>query len=259
MAWIESHQSLLRHPKMAQLIAALGTDRYKLIGHLHALWWWSLDVADNDGKLPTGTSDVAIADGAGWPIEDAKKFIKALRSAGFMEKRGYQLHDWDDYTWRYHSSKGSSSSGGTLGNHKRWHVNRGIVAPDCQFCHPESGGDSPDVSDHIGGQSHPPTQPSLPPNQPTDRPTEATPTGTAGAKPAAASPYNLSSEEWRMVIGRFPGTNVQALWHEWVGWVEESEERRKPDDKVAAFIGWLKKKTAPAETGELAAAGSRRR
>lgn len=249
MAWIESHQSLLRHPKTISMMSSLSCERYKILGHLHALWWWGLDVADEEGKLPAGTTPEAIADGAGWPVEDARAFVAALRKAKFMEKRGYQFHDWPDYTWRYNSSKNNAKGNGAFGNHKRWHVDRGIFAPDCDFCRGDS---PPDSQGAIASESHLPTYPPSSPtnlsNQPTE-PQRIEPTRLA----AKDHPLNLTNAEWQEVISKFPGLNQQARWREWVCWIEEGGEKRRPDNKMAAFVGWLKKSSVAVE----AAAGKR--
>lgn len=108
MAWIESHQTLLRHPKTLALCEELSTDKFKVIGHLHALWWWALDIADSEGKLPKSTTDLAVADGSGWPVSEAAAFVAALRSAGFLEKRGYVLHDWYGYAGKLNATRAAN-------------------------------------------------------------------------------------------------------------------------------------------------------
>jgi len=55
MAWIESHQSLGRHPKMVRLSARVGVCRPQVIRHLQYLWWWTLDYAP-DGNHVSGTT-----------------------------------------------------------------------------------------------------------------------------------------------------------------------------------------------------------
>ena len=50
MAWIESHQELANHPKTKRFKRALGISTPQAIGHLHLLWWWALDYAQ-DGSL----------------------------------------------------------------------------------------------------------------------------------------------------------------------------------------------------------------
>ena len=50
MAWIESHQELWRHPKTKKLARLLAVSVPTAIGHLHGIWYWALDFAQ-DGDL----------------------------------------------------------------------------------------------------------------------------------------------------------------------------------------------------------------
>jgi len=100
MAWIESHQTLARHPKTIRAAQALGISRVQVIGHLHFLWWWCLDYAD-EGSLD-GLSDLEIAAAAEWD-GDAEAFTLALTRAGFLEADDtgtLHIHDWQDYAGR---------------------------------------------------------------------------------------------------------------------------------------------------------------
>jgi hypothetical protein len=96
MAWIESHQSLARHPKTLRLAQALESDTVVAVGHLHFLWWWALDYAPS-GSLK-GVSDAEVASACQYK-GDPTRFVQALTSAGFLN-RGRTLHDWHDYTGR---------------------------------------------------------------------------------------------------------------------------------------------------------------
>lgn len=96
MAWIESHQTLKDHPKTHDLVARLGISRAEAIGHLHLLWWWCISYA-TDGIL-TGFNDAQIARAGEW-TGDAKAFVEALVSAGFLDRGDGVLtvHDWLDF------------------------------------------------------------------------------------------------------------------------------------------------------------------
>jgi len=103
MAWIESHQSLKDNPKMDKLIRLLGISLPQAVGHLHLLWWWSLDNSD-EGSL-AGYEDCDIAGAARWE-GDPHQFVDALvncqvgKKAGFLERDEdgvLIIHDWDDY------------------------------------------------------------------------------------------------------------------------------------------------------------------
>jgi hypothetical protein len=101
MAWIESHQELARHPKTKRLARAAGISIPAAIGHLHLLWWWALDYAQ-DGSLH-GFTPEDIADGMEWDGEDANGFVEALINAGFLDQEDdgtLSIHDWHDYAGR---------------------------------------------------------------------------------------------------------------------------------------------------------------
>lgn len=99
MAWIESHQELGRHPKTKRLARLLGVSVPTAVGHLHFLWWWALDYAE-DGCLYRYDS-VDIADAAMWE-EDPQSFVDALVESGFLEpsEDGLRIHDWWQYAGR---------------------------------------------------------------------------------------------------------------------------------------------------------------
>jgi len=97
--WIESHQGLARHPKTLRLARSLGISVPAAIGHLHLLWWWCLDYAQNGSLNGFDPSDLAIAvmwDG------DAQKFVEALVASHFLDQDddSYSVHDWEVYTGR---------------------------------------------------------------------------------------------------------------------------------------------------------------
>lgn len=71
---------------------------------------------------------------------DAARLVRAgLWDATHQDgEDGWQFHDWsifqpDAATLRAQRVKESVS--GQLGNHKRWHVSRNVIVPDCEFCH----------------------------------------------------------------------------------------------------------------------------
>jgi hypothetical protein len=99
MAWIESHQEILQHPKTRKLAYSLEISVPTAIGHLHCLWWWAMSYA-KDGDLAE-YDDVDIAIGAQW-MGDPETFVKALVSVGFLDLHSIDedcksIHDWDQY------------------------------------------------------------------------------------------------------------------------------------------------------------------
>lgn len=96
MAWIESHQELWRHPKTKKLARLLSVSVPTAIGHLHGLWFWALDFAQ-DGDIgrydPEEIADAVLWDG------NAQEFIDALIGSGFADKtpESITIHDWNEY------------------------------------------------------------------------------------------------------------------------------------------------------------------
>lgn len=259
MAWIESHQSLLTHRKTLRATAALKVSRHLLLGHLHALWWWGLDNADADGFLGQVES-AELAEAAGFSVRKSDLFLEGLIGSGFMDrtKRGIFFHNWKKYTWRFYENKGKredASASGAYGNHKRWHLDRGEVHPECTFCtevesKSHRGSDSPRIAPDIApdsGSESPPNRethrtqslPSLPPHSPTILPTDPSNLATE-PRPLREHPLNLTPAEWSSITPKYPGLNLQSIWKDWVLWVEEDEEKRRPKNKVAAYEGFVK-------------------
>lgn len=101
MSWIESHQTLARHPKTRKFARLANISIPQAIGHLHCLWWWATDYAQN-GDL-TAFDNMDIADASLWE-GDPDVFVSALAScgvggSGFLDVRrgGYVIHDWAIY------------------------------------------------------------------------------------------------------------------------------------------------------------------
>lgn len=163
MAWIESHDNLAGHPKTRRAARILGLSIPTMMGHLHLLWHWCLKYAD-DGDL-SGYDHADIADAMMWD-GDPTQLIDALLSCGPGDKAGFLeydssgsliVHDWFDYAGALIEKREEARKAGAKGNHERWHVQRGIVDPDCPFCaesegvsKPDSGGDKRTQS---GGES----------------------------------------------------------------------------------------------------------
>ena len=96
MAWIKSDQSLANHPKLILLARALEISKVEALGHLHLLWYWVLEYAD-DGELKY--LDL-IPDACEWK-GDHKLFLDSLIQYGFIDEvngNEYHVHDWLDYS-----------------------------------------------------------------------------------------------------------------------------------------------------------------
>ena len=99
MAWIESNQEIGRHPKTKKLARLLDISVVTAIGHLHYLWWWALDFAQ-DGYIGK-YDEFDIAEACMWE-GDHQSFVDTLIQAGFVDKTesGLLIHDWFDYAGR---------------------------------------------------------------------------------------------------------------------------------------------------------------
>jgi len=106
VAWIESHQEIGQHPKTKRAARALQVSVPQVVGHLHLLWHWALDFAE-DGELGDFDQE-EIADAALWE-GDPETFVDALIGCGVGDRVGYLdrdelgrlvLHDWYDYAGR---------------------------------------------------------------------------------------------------------------------------------------------------------------
>ena len=96
MAWIQVHQSLVRHRKLLTLAAQLSIPPAHALGHLVSLWLWCLDNAPT-GSL-TSLAPAIIATASDW-TGDPVTWTDALASCGWLDRNSdtLTLHDWDDY------------------------------------------------------------------------------------------------------------------------------------------------------------------
>lgn len=139
---------------------------------------------DTDGFIP---ADVIPR----WGVRaDADKLVRA----GFWveDERdgdpGWRFHDWADYNPPAvvtAAKRDKEREGAARGNHKRWHVNRGILDESCDYCYrppdrvPDEEGDLPPDRVRIGSLSHVP----VPDPIPVSPDGEKLPPGTAVAVP----------------------------------------------------------------------------
>lgn len=111
--WIPSHQDLGRHPKTRKAARKAGVSLPTMVGHLHLLWHWALELAPDGDLSRFGDDD--LADAAMWD-GDPETFVAALTDCGPGDQAGFlepdrQLHDWDDYGGRYHKRVAAAKKG----------------------------------------------------------------------------------------------------------------------------------------------------
>ena len=97
--------------------------------------------------------------------DDATELARRLVDAGLWwptvveGEPGYGFHDWDD------RNPAEEVDSGRFGNHLRWHVNRGVENPECDYCSgarvaPNRPDDRPDSGTTSPPESSPvPTRP----------------------------------------------------------------------------------------------------
>lgn len=98
--WIESHRGLKDHPKTVMLTAAWNDRKPCVLGHLHELWWWTLEYAPDGIIRPSFVPQVIAA--CEWHGK-SDRFWSGLVESGFLEVQtdgSYAVHDWDEYAVR---------------------------------------------------------------------------------------------------------------------------------------------------------------
>lgn len=95
--WLPLYGDVFSNAKVATAARSLTRgNAYTMVGHLAALWLWSLEFAQ-DGDLGHLT-DRTIAHAAGWSGK-ADKFVATLLESGLLEP-DRRIHDWNWYAGR---------------------------------------------------------------------------------------------------------------------------------------------------------------
>jgi hypothetical protein len=271
VSWIAIDESIYKHRKTRRLSKRLRVPVARLVGHLAAMWLWGLANADRTGDLGAAMAeDLAFA--AMWPEAGAEAFTAALLEVELLHEVDgrYRFHDWEAYTARYYDGKenaaANAKAGGEYGNHKRWHLNRGIFDEGCAHCQAERDPAQkelkpqlplgptlvPDVAPNrgriasdVGGESLSESLPTLPTSL--DRSNQPISPQQGESKLAQIARLKrdlaLMPADFQNLRTYFPNAETNSRWIEWVEWVAKKESERKPEvkDRVGAFYGWLKK------------------
>lgn len=146
--WMKIDDRLHTHRKTRAVLRSSGKIRDAAPMGLWVLAGsWSAQ-NDTDGWVPT--DELERFD------DDWEALVRRLVAADFWwpEKRdgedGYGFVDWTEWN----TTRERQSADGKFGNHKRWHVDRGMVKSGCEFCpqEPDSPPDSvPDIAPESGG------------------------------------------------------------------------------------------------------------
>jgi hypothetical protein len=190
--WIESHRGLKDHPKTVMLTAAWNDRKPCVLGHLHELWWWTLEYAPDGIIRPSFVPQVIAA--CEWHGK-SDRFWSGLVESGFLEVQtdgSYAVHDWDEYAVRRIQRYEKENQRKQEWRNKSGRAGRTEV--DAPGGRPEAppgraGGASPTRARHqpdlpTGREASLPDQPPtpLPPDAPDVRDADAQgPSGTASA------------------------------------------------------------------------------
>lgn len=154
--------------------------------------------------------------------DDATLLARRLVDAGLWWKTvvndepGYGFHDWDE------RNPSAYVDSGKLGNHLRWHVQRGIANDDCEFCA------TPDDRGDIGGDSGA-TIGAIPDGESSPVPTRPDPTPSC-----ASSDADREFAEWWSAYPRKKGKGQAAKAYRGA--------RKKTD--ATTLLGAVKRQTA---------------
>lgn len=149
-----------RHPSFA----GLGLDA---LGLFEAVIGYSHEHA-TDGRCPANHEDLAAA--LGLRASEVRKALKALVDRGRLVPAGTGLlrvagfEDHNPTAAEIEEATSKRSAAGSYGNHKRWHLDRGVKDPECSHCDrmSESPPDrkcDPDSDPGPDGDSDPPSDP----------------------------------------------------------------------------------------------------
>lgn len=142
--WVAFHVSTDEHPKVEPLTDAAFREWFKLVtysrrqnlnGRIPKARWLKIrqKVRNELVKIQPGQENPLAYD---------------------LGEEGAEVHDyldWQPSATEIANAKQAASTGGTFGNHRRWHINRNVIDPECRYCRPNRSADrgsdrSPDQS-----------------------------------------------------------------------------------------------------------------
>lgn len=138
--WFRVHDHVDEHPKIEPLSDAA----FRLLFET----WAYCRRTRNDGRI----SDAV------WRKRGHPRPRKELADCGLVEQHGgyVQVHDyleWQQSAAEIDEARGKKAKASALGNHTKWHANRGQVDPACEFCGaPPDGPDPTHMGSQMGSQ-----------------------------------------------------------------------------------------------------------
>jgi hypothetical protein len=147
MPWFRVDEGFPEHPKVLRA----GGDAAWL--HVCAMAYTARSLTD--GFIPAAMLN-RLSD-----RRNPAKLAATLVEVGLWETSdgGWLIHDWHEYqpsVAEVEDHREERSRSGSFGNHRRWHLDRGISEPSCPFC--ASQGDrsaiGPAIAERIAERSH---------------------------------------------------------------------------------------------------------
>lgn len=130
---IRLHIEFWSHAKTRRMIRTLGLQGPV---SLQILWCYAAKHRVNGVLVKMDAHDIEEA--AGWPADRAGEFFQYCTRNRWLDKasRGvWEIHEWKKYNpWAAEAD--ARAEDGRRGAHERYHVKRGIVKADCEFCNP---------------------------------------------------------------------------------------------------------------------------
>lgn len=103
MAWIESHTSLEKHPKLIRLQTAMRWSRNETVGFLHRFWWMVLEVSPS-GDVTALSSPEVMSETLNMKVDLVGEALRTMEEIGLLDRvDGGKLlvHGWLDYAGLY--------------------------------------------------------------------------------------------------------------------------------------------------------------
>lgn len=249
MVWFKVDDSFYDHPKM-----------FDAPDCAVALWtragsWCARNLTDGfvPSKMPARLCD------------DPDTAVAELLRRGMWTRtrNGYVFHQWTadgDGTPRnptrseVTASRSKQSSGGAIGNHRRWHVDRGVSDPKCRYCQTSDQGKHDRSTDRvtdrwadrrtdrepIGGTESPPNPPG--PARPDPSSTDADASIESARARAPVDDFDLTDPVRRTVLRTFgPALDIDHEYAQFVSHFRAKGETRK--NWPEAFIKWCRDST----------------
>ena len=106
MAWIESHTSLEKHPKLIRLQTAMRWSRNETVGFLHRFWWMVLEVSPS-GDVTALSSPEVMSETLNMKVDLVGEALEQMEKVGLLDRTGdgkLIVHGWLDYAGIYLST-----------------------------------------------------------------------------------------------------------------------------------------------------------